>query len=365
MEIKVGDLKIEALGTEYFCTICNEFSLECYKRQRGGNLFVLKVSVPNEEPLFLLLSRGHFKKVNSVKLESVLGGHVKTLMSGTKIYDGGKITKSGWISFSPVLRINEEDIIAERLRKNMNKDEKELLNILIDQNKLNILTEYLKALSKKHDLRYLHQLVESVDLGVWTTLKPLLHIFLSDKVYTIGNAQILFIPLSFKARFRVWGIEFNITKAKPDAITWPDDTVEIQLGRQRRIHVREEGEHVTVFYELPHVVYGYDQYRQDVNPPISLSPSYFREYKHLLLKYRLGNVLFDYASYSAIQNAKEAELPEWAGELKILQGRVFTDGKDYYVNNNKVDIIAYHPSYGVLVLLPGTYKLVRVQCMHT
>jgi len=68
-EVKVGDLKIETLGTEHFCTVCSSFTMKCYRHHRSGNLFVIKVNVLGEDPVFLLLSRGEFKKVNSVKVE--------------------------------------------------------------------------------------------------------------------------------------------------------------------------------------------------------------------------------------------------------------------------------------------------------
>jgi hypothetical protein len=58
----------------------------------------------------------------------------------------------------------------------------------------------------------------------------------------------------------------------------------------------------------------------------------------------------------------EVEL-QW-GKLKILQGRVFADGKDYYVNSDEVDVVAYHPEHGILMLTPGTYRIERVQYLQ-
>jgi len=360
-EIKVGQLNIEVLGAEHYCTVCSEFTWKCYRRHRSGNLYVLKVSILPEEPVLLLLSRGEFKKIDSLKVESVLGGLVKAKMSGTEIYSRGKITAAGWISFnSAVMRIDENDINNEQLRKDMTKDEKELLNRLIDENKIDIITKYLVGLSEKHDLKFLHWFIDHSDLGVWTHLKPLLHTFVSDKVYSAGSALISFIPLSFRALFRAWDIKFNITKAKPRIHVLPSDVIEIELGKERRIYVIEKDERIAVYYKLHSTVYAHEQFRQHVHPVAQISSTYFDQYRPDLFHYRLGDILFIRSDTNA---NNETELPHWTGQLKILQGRIITDGENYYVSSD-MDIVAYHPEHGVLMLYPGIYKIERVQYLQ-
>ena len=290
---------------------------------------------------------------------------MKTKMSGTKVFKNGKITKSGWISFSsPVLTINREDIVTEHLRTELSKAEKDLLNKLLDEHKLRILTETLIALGNRRNIGYLEDLIENIDLGVWSHLRPLLRVFISDRAYTIGKALISFVPLSFKAEFLIWGIKFDITKAKPDVITRFNGITEIRLGKQRKIYFFEKNERASVFYELPHVVYVHEQFRNNIHPPARLSPAYFEEYKDLLLEDRLGNVLFIRICPDDVKDARESELPEWTGQLKILQGHVLTDGRNYYVKGGGVDIVAYHPECGLLDLFPGAYKLEPVQFLH-
>jgi len=361
-EIKIGQLKIDVLGAEHYCTVCSEFTWKCYRRHRSGNFYVLRVSIHSEEPVLLLLSRGEFKEINSLKVENVLGGIVKAKMSGTKIYSRGKITAAGWISFeSAVMRIDEKDVNTEQLRKDMTKDEKELLYRLIDEHKINILTKYLVALSEKHDIKFLHWFIDQTDLGVWTHLKPLLHTFVSDKVYSAGSALISFIPLSFRALFRAWDIKFNVTKAKPRIFVF-NDVIEIELGKERRIYVIEKDERIAVYYRLHNTVYAHEQFRQHVHPVAQISPSYFDKYRPDLFHYRLGDILFIRSDTSA--NVNETQLPEWTGKLKILQGSIITDGENYYVSSDDEDIVAYHPEHGILVLYPGIYKIERVQYLQ-
>jgi hypothetical protein len=367
---ELGELKIELLGTEHYCTVCDKFSWKCYYRHRSGNLFILRVGLRDgalvKDTALMILNRGEFKEINSVDLHKVIGGHIKTSISGTSSYSRGKITKAGWISFfSPLMLIEESDVNYNNLNVELNRDEQELLNILLDQHKLDILTKYLVALNESgYDAKYLHKLIDNMDLGVWTHLKPLLHIFVSDKTYRAGagdaRIDLDFIPMSFKANFQVWDIKFKVTKAKPEIYTLHNNATVIKLGKQRKIYIVGQGERVAVYYELPHVVYAYEQFKQHIHPTALLSPSYFDQYKEQLFNYRLGDILFIQTSNITV---KEAELPEWAGKLRILQGRVVTDDKDYYVTHDN-DIVAYHNEHGVLMLSPGTYRLERVQYLQ-
>jgi hypothetical protein len=366
-KIEIGELKIEVIGTEHYCTVCDKFTWKCYTLHRSGNLFILRVGASGENPILMLLSRGEFKEINSIEIKSVLGGHVKTKMSGTRVFSRGKITAAGWISFnSPIFIIEESDINTDNLRSDLTREEKELLNLLLDEFKLELLTKYLVALNEKsgHDLKYLHWLIDNMDLGVWTHLKPLLHTFLSDKTYFAGRAVLNFRPLSFKALFKIDDISFYVTKAKPKIYVISENLYEIELGQQRKIYVIDKKSvgPVAVYYRLHHVTYAHEQFKQHIHPTALISPSYFENYRDYLFNYRLGDILFIQTSH--LDNAKEtAALPEWIGKLRILQGHIVTDDKDYYVTNDD-NVVAYHPEHGVLMIDPGTYRLERIQYLQ-
>ncbi|MCC6005760.1 MAG: hypothetical protein LM590_15580 [Thermofilum sp.] len=365
--ISVGEVKIEVLGAEHFCTVCDAFSWRCHSRHRSGNLFVLRVSVPYKEPVLFLISRGEFKEVRSVNVQRVLGELVFRKMSGTEVYERGKITAAGWISFSePVLRVREEDVNVEQLRKDLTPEERELLYILLDEHKVMLLTKFIAALSEESPLLRdgIHSFIESLDLGVWTPLKPLLHTFASNKVYWINKACITFIPFSFKAQFELGKIKFRVTKARPEIfrLAGYDNVTVVKLGKRRTIYVVDGGERVSVYYELPHVVYAYEQYRDLLHPAAALDPKYFEENKENLFKRRLGDILFT-PSESAPSEAKVEQLPDWAGKLRVLQGRIVTTDGNYYVKSDG-DIVLYHPEHGTLTLPAGVYRVERVQYLR-
>jgi hypothetical protein len=363
--ISVGEVKIEVLGTEHFCTVCNTFSWYCHARHRSGDLFVLKVSVPYKEPIFFLLSQGEFKEIKSINVQSVLGELVLQKMSGTEIYERGRVTAAGWISFSePVLRLKEEDINADQLRKDLTPEERELLYLLLDEHKLTLLTKFIAAVAETSPLlcESIHSFIESLDLGVWTPLKPLLHTFASNKVYWVDKARIAFKAFSFKAEFELGKIKFKVTKARPETfrLAGYDNVTVVKLGKKRKIYIVDYGERVSVYYELPHVVYAYEQYRDLLHPAAALDPKYFEENMENLFKRRLGDILL---IPSALLDAKEAVLPEWVGKLRVLQGRVITDGSHYYVESDS-DVVLYHPEHGTLTLPTGVYRVERVQYLR-
>ena len=363
--MSIGEVKIEVLGTEHYCTVCDTFSWYCYKLHRGGNLYILRISVPYEEPVLLLLSRGEFKEVKSVN-QSVLGELVFRKMSGTEVYERGKITAAGWISFDPpVLRIKPEDIITEQLRKDLKQEERELLYLLLEEHKVIVLTQFIAALSENPHVRdTIHSFIESLDLGVWTHLKPLLHTFASNKVYWADKACIAFVPFSFKARFELGKIKFTVTKAKPEIykLAGYDNVTVVKLGKRRAIYIVDYGERVSVYYVLPHIVYAHEQFRDRLHPAAALDPQYFKENMENLFKRRLGDILF-IPSAAVPSDGKETELPEWAGKLRILQGRVLADGSNYYVKSAD-DIVTYHPEHGTLTLTAGVYRMERVQYLR-
>ena len=365
MNVNVGELSIEILGTEHFCTVCDVFSWYCHARHRSGNLFVLRVSVPYKNPVLLLLSRGEFKEIKSVNVQSVLGDLVFQKMSGTEVYERGKITAAGWISFSePVLQVKEEDINADQLRKDLTPEERELLYLLLDEHKLTLLTKFIAAMAETSPLvrENVHRFIESLDLGVWTPLKPLLHTFASNKVYWAEKARIAFQAFSFKADFELGKIKFKVTKARPEAfrLAGYDNVTVVKLGK-RRIYIVDGGERVSVYYELPYIVYAYEQFRDRLHPAAAIDPRYFEENMENLFKRRLGDILF--IPSALLLDAKEAVLPEWTGKLKVLEGRVVTDGSHYYVESDS-DIVLYHPEHGTLTLPAGTYQIERVQYLR-
>ena len=364
--ISVGEVKIEVLGTEHFCTVCGAFSWHCHARHRSGDLFVLRVSVPYREPVLFLLSQGEFKEIKSVNVQSVLGELIFQKMSGTEIYERGKITAAGWISFEPaVLRLKEEDVNTTEL-KDPTREQQELLYLLLDEHKLTLLTKFIAALSEESPLlrENVHRFIENLDLGVWTPLKPLLHTFASNKVYWVDKARIAFEPFSFKAKFELGKIKFKVTKARPEIyrLSDYDNVAVVKLGK-RRIYIVDGGERVSVYYELPsYIVYAYEQFRDRLHPAAAIDPRYFKQNMENLFKSRLGDILF-IPSESAPSEAKETVLPEWVGKLRVLQGRVTANGSHYYVESDS-DVVLYHPEHGVLVLTAGTYQIERVQYLR-
>jgi hypothetical protein len=366
MEINIGEIKIEVLSTEHYCTVCDTFSWRCHARHRSGNLFILRFSIPYKEPVFFLLSEGEFKEIRSVNVQSVLGDLVFQKMSGTEIYERGKVTAAGWISFEPVLRVREEDINADQLRKNLTLEERELLYLLLDEHKVALLTKFIAAMVETSSLlrENIHGFIENLDLGVWTHLKPLLHTFASNKVYWVDRACITFIPFSFRAQFELGKIKFKVTKARPETfgLAEYDNVNVVKLGK-RKIYVVDSGERVSVYYELPSIVYAYEQYRDQLHPSALLSPQYFKQNMESLFKRRLGDILF-IPSESAPSEAKVEQLPDWAGKLRVLQGLVVAAGDSYYVQSSDSDVVLYHPEHGTLTLPAGVYRVERVQYLR-
>jgi hypothetical protein len=366
MNVSVGELSIEVIGTEHFCTVCDAFSWYCYARHRSGVLFILRVSVPYREPALFLLSQGEFKEIKSINVQSVLGDLVFRKMSGTEVYERGKITAAGWISFKPVLRVREEDINVEQMRKELRLEERELLYLLLDEHKVALLTKFIAAMTETSPLlrENVHRFIENLDLGVWTHIKPLLHTFVSNKVYWVDKARIAFEPFSFKAEFELGKIKFKVTKARPEIyrLSDYDNVTVVKLGKKRKIYIVDGGERVSVYYELPHVVYAYEQFRDRLHPPALLDPQYFKQNMENLFKSRLGDILF-IPSESAPSEAKETVFPEWVGKLRVLQGRVTANGNHYYVEHDS-DVVLYHPEHGTLTLPAGVYRVERVQYLR-
>ena len=376
-KVAIGDLTIEVLGKEHYCTVCDRFSWHCYTRHRSGDLFVLRVSVPYEKPALLLLSRGEFKKVKTLKVESVLGDLVRTRMSGTRIYERGKITAAGWISFHPaVLPLRWEDVSAEALGTGtLSPGERDLLNILLEENKVRVVAEYLRALHEENPAvmtqERAHGLVESIDLGVWTSIKPIVHTFISGNIYHAGG-MIFFREFSFTAKFECGSIVFYFTKAKP-RVEQTGSATKIELGKEgkREIYVLRYGDRVSVYYVRPDTVFAYEQYRGYVHPRAVLDPEYFKEKKELLFKKRLGDILFVPEDGIDLEKAEKVrETPTWFGKIEVLRGEVWRvkvnplHSEYYLANPPEGDIVLYHPEHGDLILPRlgvGAYRIEPVR----
>jgi hypothetical protein len=377
----IGDLTIEVLGREHFCTVCDRFSWRCFSRHRSGILYILRVSASYEKPALLLLSQGEFKEIRTLKVERVLGDLVRARMSGTRIYEHGKITAAGWISFEPaVLPLREEDINIDALGTGtlslLSLEERDLLNMLLAEHKVRVVAEYLRALHEENPSAMTqeraHSLIETIDLGVWTHIKPIIHTFISGNIYHVGG-MIFFREFSFTAKFECGSIVFYFTKAKPKVEEQAGNITRIRLGEKgrREIYVLRYGDRVSVYYVRPDAVFAFEQYRGHVHPRAVLDREYFEEKKELLFKKRLGDILFVPEEGIDLEKAeKEREMPSWIGKVEILKGEVWRVKVNpvrceyYLANPPEGDIVLYHPEHGVLVLPRlgvGAYRIEPVR----
>jgi hypothetical protein len=299
---------------------------------------------------------------------------VRERMSGTKIFEHEKVTAAGWISFHPaVLPLREEDVNAEALGTGtLSLQERDFLNMLLAEHKVRVVAEYLRALHEEAAMTQerAHGLIESIDLGVWTDVKPIVHTFISGNIYHAGGL-IFFREFSFTAKFECGSIVFHFTKAKP-RVEQMGNMTRIELGEgKREIYVLRYGDRVSVYYVRPDAVFAFEQYRGYVHPRAILEREYFEEKKELLFKKRLGDILFVPEDGIDLEKAeKERETPSWLGKIEVLKGEVWRVKVNpvrceyYLANPPEGDVVVYHPEHGALVLPRlgvGAYRIEPVR----
>jgi hypothetical protein len=236
MIIGIGDLSIEVLG---------------FERHRGSILCLLSVSTPFTSKL-MLLNKGKFESSSLVYLKKALGELKYRKENGAEIYENGAITQGGFIVFfKPVVPLRERDAVQLRSAEQLSEKIKTELYRLIIEARLDILTTLLKETVLPGSLgRVGKELLDKLDLGVWSDLKPLLYTFVSDAKYVYGPLSITFVPYSFKAEVEIKKIRFYTVKAIPRPFYY-DGYVIIGLGKKRDIYVVDGGERTLVYHITP------------------------------------------------------------------------------------------------------------------
>jgi len=351
MKVTIGDLCVDILG---------------FERHRNNILCLLSVSTPLTSPTLMLLNRGKFKSSNLVDLRRALGEFKYRKENGAEIHENGAITEGGFIVFfKPVVPLRHEAVQSASEPPEMELSEKtkmELYKLLIDA-RLYILTTLLETSVLPGSAgRVGRELIDKLDLGVWSDLKPLLYTFVSDAKYTYGPVNISFIPYSFKAEVEIGKIRFYTVKAKP-TVNYYDNYVIVGLGK-REIYIVGGGERTLVYHVTPSFTYIHEQFRYTVFPPSIVTNGYFKERRWSMIHAKLGNVILvpeDDLDLAAAERLPQ--LPEEKfGKIEVLRGEVFRrwDGR-VYVRCGSGDIVLYHPHRGTVNVPAGTYRVERIE----
>jgi hypothetical protein len=344
MIIGIGDLSIEVLG---------------FERHRGSILCLLSVSTPFTSKL-MLLNKGKFESSSLVDLRKALGEFNFRKENGAEIYENGAITQGGFIVFfKPVVPLRDNAKLKSGELQLPERMKTELYRLIIEA-RLHILTALIKASVLPGSTgRIGKELLDKLDIGVWSDLKPLLYAFVSDSKYVYGPVNITFIPYTFKAEVEIKKIRFYTVKAIPRPFYY-DGYIIIGLGK-RDIYVVDGGERTLVYHVTPSFTYVHEQYRGTVFPPALVTTGYFNERKWSMLHAKLGNVLLVPESADLSTAEKLAQLPEKFGKVEVLRGEVFRHDGRVYVKSDDGDVVLYHPYRGTLVVRAGTYRVERIE----
>jgi hypothetical protein len=345
MKVVIGDLSIEVLG---------------FERHRGNMLCLLSVSTPFISKL-MLLNKGKFTSSNLVDLKKALGEKKYRKENGSEIYENGAVTQGGFIVFfRPIVPLRDGAVKLKSAEQQLSEKMKTELYRLIIEARLDILTTLLKtSVLPGSTGRIGRELLNKLDLGVWSDLKPLLYTFTSDSKYVYGPVSITFVPYSFKAEVEIKKIRFYTVKARPKPFYY-DGYVIVWLGK-REIYVVDFGERTLVYHVTPSFTFIHEQFRGTVFPPAAVTTGYFNKRKWSMLHAKLGNVVLVPDAADLATAEKLARLPESFG-IEVLRGEVFfrqENGRVYVRSDD--DVVLYHPHRGILSVQAGTYRVERIE----